>query len=68
MTRKRMPTKPSPERVHLERLSEHDRLAMIMMQLDMALAMAREKGLPEVQRYLEAALANARSVRDSKLN
>lgn len=44
--------------------TERQRLAMLMMQLDMALALAREKGLCEVESYLEEALAKARQSRD----
>lgn len=51
-----------------ESQTEQQRLAMIMMQLDMALAMAREKGLLEVQSYLEDALAKARSLRNASLH
>jgi len=38
-----------------------------VMQLNMALAIAQEKGLLEVQDYLEQAIARARAVRDQKL-
>ncbi|MCY0146483.1 hypothetical protein OEG84_01795 [Hoeflea sp. G2-23] len=47
---------------------EHDRLAMVIMQLDMALALAREKNLHDVEAYLEEALAEARIVRDAALH
>lgn len=64
--RRRLP--PSPEIITLETQSELDRLAMVMMQLDMALALAREKRLVDVEAHLEAALNEARSVRESLLN
>lgn len=67
MTNRRRPH-PCPEIVTLETQSELDRLAMMMMQLDMALAMAREKGLCEVELYLEAALNEALSARRALLN
>tara|TARA_R110002020_G_scaffold474702_1_gene706793 strand:+ start:2997 stop:3194 length:198 start_codon:yes stop_codon:yes gene_type:complete len=60
--------RPPPEVVTLETQNELDRLAMVMMQLDMALALAREKHLIEVEAHLEAALEEARSVRQSLLN
>lgn len=56
------------EVVTLATQSESDRLAMVMMQLDMALALAREKGLVEVQAHLEAALEEARSVQKKLIN
>ncbi|WP_110030006.1 hypothetical protein [Hoeflea marina] len=54
--------------VHLDSQSDDDRLAMIMMQLDMALALARENKSPEVARDLEKAMAKARKARDRQLN
>ena len=47
--------------------TELQRLAMMMMQLDMALALAREQGLIDVQITLESALAEARTARDRLL-
>jgi hypothetical protein len=67
MTRHRRSSAP-PEIVTLETQDELDRLAMVMMQLDMALALAREKGLVEVEAHLEAALQEAHSVRQSLLH
>jgi len=64
--RRRSPIRP--EIVTSETKDELDRLAMVMMQLDMALALAREKGLFEVEAHLEAALAESRNVRQSLLN
>lgn len=58
---------PDVEVVSCASQTELQRLAMIMMQLDMALAMAREKGLVEVQTTLETALAETRSARDRLL-
>ena len=61
--------RPCPEIVTLETQDELDRLAMVMMQLDMALALAREKKrLVGVEAHLEAALEEARQVRQSLLN
>ncbi|MBU4530027.1 MAG: hypothetical protein KUA43_07075 [Hoeflea sp.] len=60
--------RPCPETVTLETQDELDRLAMVMMQLDMALALAREKRLVGVEAHLEAALEEARQVRQSLLN
>ncbi|WP_412048634.1 MULTISPECIES: hypothetical protein [unclassified Hoeflea] len=65
------PRRTSPlivEVVSLASQDEQDRLAMVIMQLDMALALAREKSLIEVEVYLEEALAEARTVRDTALN
>lgn len=56
------------EVVTLDTQDERDRLAMIMMQLDMALALAREKRLVKVETYLESALAEARSINKAMLN
>jgi hypothetical protein len=47
--------------------TELQRLAMRTMQLDMALALAREKGLVEAQTMLETTLAEARSARSRLL-
>ncbi|MBC7279990.1 hypothetical protein [Hoeflea sp.] len=60
--------RPCPEIVTLETQDELDRLAMVIMQLDMALALAREKRLVGVEVHLEAALEEARQVRQSLLN
>ena len=67
MTPRRRPPL-TPEIVTLETQDELDRLAMVMMQLDMALALAREKRLVAVEAHLEAALEEARQVRQSLLN
>ncbi|MBU2483962.1 MAG: hypothetical protein KKG78_02675 [Alphaproteobacteria bacterium] len=47
---------------------EHDRIAMVIMQLEMALALARTKGLAQLEAHLEAAIAEARSLHDRLLN
>ncbi len=47
--------------------TELQRLAMMMMQLDMALALARENGLIDVQMTLESALAETRTARERLL-
>jgi hypothetical protein len=47
--------------------TELQRLAMMMMQLDMALALARERGLNDVEITLEAALAETRTARERLL-
>ncbi len=65
--RKRLDPKLKPKTVYVATQSETDRLSMIVMQLNMALAIAQEKGLLEVQDYLEQAIARARAVRDQKL-
>lgn len=44
--------------------TDYQRVVMMMMQLDMALAMAREKNLADVEEYLEEALAKARERRN----
>lgn len=59
-----LPVKP----VHLASQSEHDRLAMVMMQLDMALALARENRMPQLQQYLEMALVKARVAQQQQHN
>ncbi|MEM5494147.1 hypothetical protein WNY80_13460 [Hoeflea sp. AS16] len=47
---------------------EHDRIAMLIMQLDMALALARTKGLARLEAHLEAAIAEARGLHSKLLN
>lgn len=56
------------EIVTLATQDERDRIAMVIMQLDMALALANSKGLAEVVAYLEAAMAEACNLRDKMLN
>lgn len=41
---------------------------MVIMQLEMALALARTKGLAQLESHLEAAIAEARSLHDKSLN
>lgn len=48
--------------------NEQQRLAMIMMQLDMALAMARQKRLADVESHLEQALARVREARNAGMH
>lgn len=48
--------------------NEQQRLAMIMMQLDMALAMARQKRLVDVESHLEQALARVRETRNAGMH
>jgi len=56
------------EVVTLATQDEHDRLAMVIMQLDMALALARSKGLADVETHLQAALNEARTLNKNLLN
>ena len=65
-TRRRTPV--PQEVVRSDTKDELDRVAMVIMQLDMALALAREKGLLEVEAHLEAALEEARRARQTLLN
>ena len=65
--KKTEPIRPGVETVSHATQTELQRLAMVMMQLDMALAMAREKGLVDVQGTLELALAEARDARNKLL-
>lgn len=67
MTLRRLP-RPAPEIVTLATQDEHDRIAMVIMQLEMALALARTKGLAQLVSQLEAAIAEARSLHDRSLN
>lgn len=67
MTLRRAPP-AEVEIVTLATQDERDRIAMVIMQLDMALALAKSKGLAEVAAYLEAALDEACSLRDKMLN
>lgn len=67
MSPRRFPTVVQ-EIVDLASQDEHDRLAMVIMQLDMALALARTKGLAEVEAHLEAALVEARNLNGKLLS
>lgn len=67
MSKRTAPARPIEVVTHATQ-TEQQKLAMIMMQLDMALAMAREKGLIEVQAYLEEALAKTRALRNAALH
>ncbi|AKI01063.1 hypothetical protein IMCC20628_02365 [Hoeflea sp. IMCC20628] len=64
----RRSSRVSPDVVTLATQDESDRLAMIVMQLDMALALARDKGFVDVVTYLESALDEARRVHRTWLN
>lgn len=67
MTFPRLP-RPAPEIVTLATQDEHDRIAMVLMQLEMALALARAKKLTHLETHLEAAIAEARSLQCRLLN
>lgn len=67
MTLRRL-SQRAPEIVTLASQDEHDRIAMVIMQLEMALAMASRKGLSQLERHLEAAIAEARSLHSKSLN
>ncbi len=54
--------------VTLATQDESERLAMVTMQLEMALALAREKGFVDVVASLEAALEEARRVHRTLMN
>ncbi|MGJ8570475.1 MAG: hypothetical protein ACSHXI_07235 [Hoeflea sp.] len=47
---------------------DHDRVAMVIMQLEMALALARGKKLAQLTTNLEAALTEARTLHSKMLN
>jgi uncharacterized Rmd1/YagE family protein len=61
-------SRPAPEIVTLATQDERDRIAMVIMQLEMALALARTKGLAQLESHLESAIAEARSLHDRLLN
>lgn len=61
-------SRPAPEIVTLASQDERDRIAMVIMQLEMALALARTKGLAQLESHLEAAIAEARNLHDRLLN
>jgi hypothetical protein len=67
MTLRRRPP-AAPEIVTMATQDEHDRVAMVIMQLEMALALAKSKKLDQLSANLEAALAEARSVHARLLN
>jgi len=67
MTLRRSPS-CAREVVTLATQDEHDRLAMIIMQLDMALALAKSKGLAEVEAHLAGALKEAQHLNSKLLN
>lgn len=67
MTPRRAPA-CAQEIVTLATQDEHDRLAMIVMQLEMALALAKLKGLAEVEAHLAGALKEAQNLNSNLLN
>jgi len=67
MTLRRHPH-ATPEIVTLATQDDHDRVAMVIMQLEMALAMAKAKQLSQLSSNLEAALSEARNLHDKMLN
>jgi hypothetical protein len=67
MTSRRAPP-ADREIVTLATQDERDRICMVIMQLDMALALANSKGLKEVAAHLKAALDEACNLRDKMLN
>lgn len=54
--------------VTLATQDERDRLAMVIMQLDMALSLARTNSLEDVVTHLEAALCEAQHLYENLLN
>jgi hypothetical protein len=67
MTLRRHPY-TAPEIVTLATQDDHDRVAMVIMQLEMALAMAKSKRLSQLSSNLEAALTEARNLYGKMLN
>jgi hypothetical protein len=67
MSLPRLP-RPAPEIVTLATQDEHDRIVMVLMQLEMALALAKAKKLGHLEAHLEAAIAEARSLQCKLLN
>ncbi|MEM5473284.1 hypothetical protein WNZ14_16260 [Hoeflea sp. AS60] len=64
--RRRLPI--DPEIVTLATNDERDRIAMVIMQLEMALALARFKGLTQLVSHLEAAIDEAQTLQSRQLN
>jgi hypothetical protein len=67
MTLRRHPY-AAPEIVTLATQDDHDRVAMVIMQLEMALALAKAKKLSQLSSNLEAALSEARNLHGKMLN
>lgn len=67
MTLRRHPH-AAPEIVTLATQDDHDRVAMVIMQLEMALALAQSKQLSKLSFNLEAALTEARNLHSKMLN
>ena len=58
----------NPEVVTLATQDENDRIAMVIMQLEMALALARTNGLGQLEAHLETALVEAQNLHSKLLN
>ena len=58
----------APEIVTFATQDEHDRVAMVIMQLEMALALAKTRKLTQLSSQLEAALAEACRLHSKMLN
>jgi len=67
MTVRRQPP-AGPEIVTCATQDDNDRVAMVIMQLEMALALARAKQLSKLSSNLEAALKEARKLHNQMLN
>lgn len=67
MTLRRLPL-TGPEVVTLETQDECDRIAMVIMQLEMALALANLKGFAQLSANLQAAIDEARNLQCRLLN
>lgn len=67
MTLRRHPH-AAPEIVTFATQDEHDRVAMVIMQLEMALALARTKKLAQLSSHLEAALVEAQNLHSRMIN
>ena len=67
MTLRRLPP-IAPEIVTMATQDENERLAMVIMQHEMALALARLKELVQLVTHLEAALDEARNLHRKLLN
>ncbi len=67
MTLRRQPP-AAPETVTCATQDDNDRVAMVIMQLEMALALAKAKQLSKLSSNLEAALEEARKLHSKMLN
>lgn len=68
MIHKRPAAKFQVKSVHMGSQSDHDRLAMMMMQLDIALTLARENEMRQVEQYLQMARDKTRLALEQHLN